>query len=199
MDILFKPSSIKSWDEGLSVGVELKENLDQTHISLGVLANHLCPVRKVGNPKWATGRRGSSGGVPDFDGAEATITGLANAIGVDRTWLSNAANNALFWDEHLDDIPVQASIGQLNAARKLVGWKPGIKVTAAMRKEALRYLQGLVEPDEADEPEPLDFVKSARAKLRKALLGDPPLKGDDKDLVEKAQDNLNTVVSRHDD
>ena len=186
MEIQIDLKKIKSWDEGTSVGVELKENLDQTHISLGALANHLCPTRKAGNPKWGA------------DGGE-TLTALASEIGVDRTWLSNAANNAKFWEDHLDQIPVQASIGQLNAARKFVGWTPKMKVTAAMRKEALRLLEGLIEPDAAEEPEPLDYVKSARAKLRKALLGDPPLKGEDKTLVEGAQDNLNVVVSRHDD
>lgn len=186
MDINFDPKQITSWDVGTSIGVELKANLDQTHISLGVLANTLCPTRKAGNPLWKKDEG-------------QTLTALASAIGVDRTWLSNAASNAKFWEDHLDQIPVQASIGQLNAARKLVDWKPGKKVTAAMRKEAVRYLQGLIEPDEAEEPEPLDFVRVARRKLAKALLGEPALSSSDSTLVEKAKDNLDVVVSRHDD
>lgn len=179
MEVTIRLKDIDTWDVGISVGTDLKGNLDQTHLNLGILANHLCPVRKAGRKS--------------KENKSQTVSALADAIGIDRSWLSNAAGNAEFFVDHYDEIPPQASIGMLNRARKITGWKTGQPVTKKAMAKALKYLAGKVDEPMKIPPAAIAFVRSARGKLAKALEHEKPLGDLDKALVEKAKDNLDEV------
>jgi len=179
VEVTISLKSIDSWDVGVSVGTDLKEHLDQTHLNLGILANHLCPVRKAGRQS--------------KENKSQTISALADAIGIDRAWLSNAAGNAEFFVDHYEEIPPQASIGMLSRARKLTTWKTGQPVTKKAMAKALKYLAGKVDEPMKIPPAAIAYVRSARAKLAKALEHEKPLGDVDKALVEKAKDKLDQV------
>ena len=185
MEIIIKTSDIDSWDVGVSVGTDLKEDLDQTHLNLGILANHLCPIRKAGGQ--------------DPKNQSQTVTALAKEIGIDRSWLSNAANNAQFYAGHYDDIPPQATIGQLNRGRKLTGWtvKLDKPPTKTQLKKAMKYLEGEVDEPAKIPPTAISYLRAARGKLIKVLEHKAPLKGGDMTMVESAKDVIDEVDSHY--
>ena len=183
MEITINLSEIDGWETGVAVGIELKSDLDQTHLNLGILANLLCPVRKAGRKA--------------KENKPQTVSALAGQIGVDRSWLSNAANNAEFFKDHYDSIPPQASIGMLNRARKLTDWKTGQPVTKLAMKKAIRYLEGKVDEPKRVPPTAIAHVRMARKKLAKALEHEQPLAAADLEDVEAAKDKLDAVDSRN--
>lgn len=187
MEVTIKISDIDTWDTGVSVGTDLKEDLDRTHLNLGILANHLCPIRSVG--------------APEKGNPKQTISALAKAIGVVRSWLSNAANNAKFFDGHYDKIPPQASIQELNRARIVTEWKPasGKQPTKAQVKMAMAYLEGKVDEPDQEPPSAVSYVRGARGKLAKALEHEDPLPSKEVTIVEKAKDGLDEIDSHYND
>ena len=185
MDITINISDIDTWDAGCSVGTDLKEDLDRTHLNLGILANHLCPGRKAG--------------ARSPENKAQTVSALANAIGIDRSWLSNAANNARFFEGHYDDVPPQASIGQLNKARKLSGW-PAREEREPYKYEmkiAMAYLEGQVDEPPKVPPTAISYVRAARGKLTKVLEHEEPLPSDEVTIVESAKDGLDEIDSHY--
>jgi len=185
MEVTIKTSDIDTWDVGCSVGTDLKEDLDQTHLNLGILANHLCPVRKAGKP--------------NQENKSQTLTALAKEIGVDRSWLSNAASNAKFFEGAYEEIPPQASIQDLNRARRLSGWKPKLDRDPFKyeMKIAMAYLEGQVDEEPKAPPTAISYVRGARSKLGKALEHEDPLEPQDVTTVEIAKDNLDVVDSHY--
>ena len=107
MEITIDTKNITSWDDGVSIGTDYKSDLDVTHLNLGILANVLCPIRMAGGQS--------------KENPLQTISALAVAIGIDRPWLSNAANNAQFFEGYFPDLPPQASIQDLSRARGVTG------------------------------------------------------------------------------
>src|SRR3972149_3922501 len=150
MEVTINLSEIDGWETGVAVGIELKEKLDQTHLTLGMLANHLCPVRKAGRQA--------------KENKPQTVSALAKQIGVDRSWLSNAANNAEFFKEHLEKVPPQASIGMLNRARKLTGGSPARPVTKKPTGQAIKSPRGRGEEPVRIPPSAIAHVRMARKK-----------------------------------
>ncbi len=187
MEVTIKTSDIDSWDTGVSVGTDLKADLDITHLNFGILANHLCPIRKAGKP--------------NKENKAQTLTALAKAISVDRSWLSNAASNARFFDGVYDDIPPQASIQDLNKARRLSGWKPRLDRDPFKyeMKIAMAYLEGQTDEQPKEDPTAISYVRGARSKLARALEHDTPLEEPDKTIIEKAKDGLDVVDSHYED
>lgn len=187
MEVTITTSDIDTWDVGVSVGTDLKEDLDRTHLNLGILANHLCPIRKAGEPK--------------KDNKAQTLTALAKAIGVDRSWLSNAANNAEFFESVYEEIPAQSSIRELNTARRLTEWKSiyELEPTKSQLKMAMAYLEGKVDDPPKVPPTAIAYVRGAVGKLAKALEHDEPLQPDEVTIVEKAKDGLDEVSSGYGD
>lgn len=185
MEVTIKTSDIDTWDLGVSVGTDLKEDLDTVHLSLGILANHLCPVRK-------SGKRSKKN-------QAQTISALAKEIGIDRSWLSNAANNATFFEGRYEDLPPQATIGQLNRARKLTGWTPKLEQppTKTQMKKAMKYLEGEVDEPAKVPPTALSYVRAARGKLIKVLEHEKPMPAKDVAIIEKAKDGLDDVDGRY--
>ena len=185
MEITIKTSDIDSWDIGVSVGTDLKQDLDRTHLNLGILANHLCPIRKAGEPK--------------PENKAQTLTALAKAIGVDRSWLSNAANNAEFFESIYEKIPPQASIKELNAARRLTEWKSKNekKPTKSQLKMAMAYLEGKVDEPDKVPPTAVSYVRGAISKLAKVLEHGEPLEPEEVTTVEKVKDSLDEVSSNY--
>ena len=179
MEVTIALKQIDSWETGVSIGTDLKADLDQTHLNLGILALHLCPIRAAG------GR--------ETNDTRPTISALAKEIGIDRSWLSNACSNAEFFGGVYDQIPPQATIGLLNKSRKVVEWKTGKKPTQAQVKKAIRFLEGAVDEPATIPPTAIAQVRSARKKLAKALEHEEPLGDIDKGLVEKAKDKLDEV------
>jgi hypothetical protein len=185
VEVTIKTSDIDSWDAGVSVGTDLKEDLDRTHLNLGILANHLCPVRKAG----ARSKENKS----------QTLTAFSKEIGVDRSWLSNAASNAVFFESCYEDVPPQASINTLNRARKLTGWSPKLEKppTRAQIKKAMKYLEGQVDESSKVPPTAVAYVRGARGKLAKALEHEEPLPSSEVTIVEQAKDGLDEVDSHY--
>lgn len=185
MDVSIKVSEIDSWDLGVSIGTDLKEDLDRTHLNLGILANHLCPIRKAGEPK-----KGNK---------QQTVTALAKAVGIDRSWLSNAANNAEFFETVYEDIPPQATIKELSAARRLTGWKSSNErpPTKKQIKMAMAYLAGKVDEPNKVPPTAASYVLAARGKLAKVLEHKEPLPPKEVTIIEKSKDGLDEVASHY--
>ncbi|KKN64491.1 hypothetical protein LCGC14_0491040 [marine sediment metagenome] len=185
MEVTIKTSDIDTWDTGVSVGTDLKENLDTVHMSLGVLGLHLCPIRKAGGQ--------------DPENQSQTVTALAKAIGIDRSWLSNAISNAQFYAGHYEDVPPQATIGQLNRGRKLTGWTTKLDKppTKTQIKKAMKYLEGEVDEPAKVSPTAIAYVRGARGKLVRALEHDDPLTPQEVTSVEQAKDELDIVDSHY--
>ena len=180
-----KAADIDTWDMGVSLGTDLKEDLDRTHLNLGILANHLCPVRRAG--------------ARSKDNRSQTITALAKAIGIGRSWLSNAAANAAFYAGYYDKVPPQANINELSKARKITEWKPNQdkKPTKTQIKLAMAFLDGQVDEPEKIPPTAISYVRAARAKLIRALEHEEPLESSEVTIVEKAKDGLDEIDSHY--
>jgi hypothetical protein len=154
-------------------------------MSLGVLGLHLCPIRKAGGQ--------------DPENQSQTVTALAKAIGIDRSWLSNAISNAQFYAGHYEDLPPQATIGQLNRGRKLTGWTVKLEKppTKTQIKKAMKYLEDEVDEPPRIAPTAISYVRAARAKLVKVLEHEEPLPPKEKTIVESAKDGLDEVDSHY--
>ncbi len=185
MEVTITISDIDTWDTGVSVGTDLKENLDTVHMSLGVLGLHLCPIRKAGGQ--------------DPENQSQTVTALAKAIGIDRSWLSNAISNAQFYAGHYEDVPPQATIGQLNRGRKLTGWTTKLDKppTKTQMKKAMKYLEGEVDEPAKVPPTAISYVRAARAKLVKVLEHEEPLPPKEVTIAEDAKDGLDEIDSHY--
>ena len=185
MEVTISLADIDTWDVGVSVGTDFKFDLDRTHLNLGILANHLCPIRKAGKPL--------------KENVTGTLTAFSKAIGIDRSWLSNASSNAKFFDGVYDLIPPQASINQLSKARRLSGWTPKANRGPFKyeMKIAMAYLEGQVDEAPKEDPTAISYVRGARGKLAKALEHDTPLGADEVTIVESAKDGLDEVDSHY--
>ena len=185
MEVTISLADIDTWDTGVSVGTDFKFDLDRTHLNLGILVNHLCPIRKAGKPL--------------KENKAQTVTALAKAISIDRVWLSNAASNARFFDGVYDKIPPQASIQDLNKGRRLSGWSPGADRDPFKyeMKIAMAYLEGQVDEQPKEDPTAISYVRGARGKLAKALEHETPLEAHEVTIVEKAKDGLDEVDSHY--
>lgn len=187
MDVTIDIGDIDTWDVGVSVGTDFKFDLDRTHLNLGILVNHLCPIRMAGKPL--------------KENVTGTLTALAKAISIHRVWLSNAASNARFFEDKYEDIPPQASINDLSKARRLSGWTPKTNRGPFKyeMKIAMAYLEGQVDEQPNEDPTALSYVRGARGKLAKALEHTTPLEADEVTIIESAKDGLDEVDSHYEE
>ena len=184
-------SELKTWDDIVTVGQELKTERLQDYFYLGDLANHACPDRKRGRPK-----------INDDGKKERyTISALSFAIGENRSRVSNAAADAKFWTGTVrQELPLEATETELARARKASGWKPssGENPSQTQRQAALEELEKKVDDDYVrPKPPVINYVKGAYSKLDKALERKEEMDPVDRELVQDAKDRLAVVTENH--
>ncbi len=119
---------LKSWDEIIAYGGQLRQSEDECKWDLGDLAALVCkPV--IGRP------------VKGSEDEEYTVAAFAKGIAETRSVVSELMHNAQFWSkaERLD-LPADSSWRQAADARRRSGWRPGEPVTAEHKQHALHLL-----------------------------------------------------------
>ena len=144
VQLLTMVASVRTWGEGVGLGVDLVDSRDCFSWALGALAARLT------DDNWRGGRPAKA------DDAERTLSALAEALGVNCGKLSQLKSNWLFYKQSLamDEIPPNANWDICSQARRDSGWKPGEAITQEFQERALRLIEAKV--DKMDErPHPL--------------------------------------------
>lgn len=171
---------VKSWDDGLQLAADMRKADDELKLGLGDLVRYLCPSRKGGRP--------AINGVPEGSRMQ-TLTALSGAMDIERSELSNLANNAEFWNLTVrGELPASASWRALAKARKASGWKPGQPPTPRQVADAFDALYADAEkPHETPERSLESMVKGVINLCDKLLARRSELGSDARPIIERTR------------
>src|SRR3990167_866009 len=121
--------TVKTWDEIVTYGLDLRSDRDERTWALGALAAYACHE----NP---------DGGRPANGSKEHTLSALARAWREQPAAVSAWYWNHKFWGERWQASP-DVSWRQFSEARRRCGWRPGTEITELHRQHAEQLLAAM--------------------------------------------------------
>ena len=121
-------AAIRTWEDGISLGVIYAEDRDRLSWAIGELASFL--------------RSSSvSGGRPTTDKKLSTLSAIADSLHMRREAVSSMCANFEFYFHVRARLPENCSWHDLSEARRDSGWRPGMDITNEHVEHALQFAE----------------------------------------------------------